>query len=202
MRGARNRGHLADAGDAAQDDGGHRRRREQPGHHIWGSEIRLQDVSEGVRLHRVAGDERGEAEGDGEEHRHPPPALAHAPLDVVHRAAGHRALVLVGLGVHVAVALGQRHLRELRGRAEQRRHPHPEQRPRPAVVDRPRCPRDVADAHGGRQSGGEGLEVRHVSRGRRGRRSGPRLPRTRGRDAATGRTLAALSGRRRPPAGQ
>ena len=85
-------------------------------------------------------------------------------FDVVHRAAGDGAFVLVGLGGDFPVSLGQRHLGELGCRAEQCGHPHPEKGARPAVVDGPGRASDVTDTDRGRQRGGQGLEMRNVSR--------------------------------------
>ena len=101
---------MADTGDTAKNDSGDQRRRDETGHHVREPEIGLHRVSQGVGLDRVAGDERGKTKRDGEEDRHPFPPGAQAVFDVVHRAAGHGALMLVGLGADLAVLLGQRHL--------------------------------------------------------------------------------------------
>ena len=164
MSGAQHRGDTADPGDAAQNDRRDHAGREQTGRDVRGPEGGLHRVGQRVGLDGVSGNERGEPKRHGEEGRHPLPLAAEAALDVVHRAACHGARMLMGLGADLAVLLGQRHLGELRRHAQQRRHPHPEQGSRAAVVDGQGRPGDVADAHRGGEGGGEGLEVGDVAR--------------------------------------
>ena len=157
---------LSDSGNATDDYRCDDRGRHQAGDQVRDSETRSQRVGESVGLNRIPCEEGGGAQHDGEENRQRSPLGAQSPLDVIHGAARHCALPLGTTlrFLHVAITLGQGDLGELRRHPQQCSHPHPEERARPAPMDGPCSACDVADSHGGRQRGGEGLEVRNVSR--------------------------------------
>ena len=145
-------GELGDAGDAADDHQRKQRRHENGGDQRVEIESAFKSSGDVVDLRQVAGAEGAEHRGDGEQHRQP--FQLEALFHVVHRPAGDGAV----LG-DAAVLVRQGDLNELARHAEESRHPHPEQRRRPAKMEGEGHAADIARADGAGKRRGQGLEV-------------------------------------------
>ena len=153
------RGHLGNAPKAADGDRRDQHREGDIRHETRHAEGELCRVYNGVDLRECPDAE------EGNEHRRTREKsceraifLPHAVTDVVHRAAGNVA-ALVGR----AVLHGEQALRVLRRHAEERCHPHPEDCPRAADLDRRRDTDDIARADGRGERDAKCLKARHVA---------------------------------------
>ena len=118
----------------------------------------MEGVADGVGLDHVAHEAQGQDDGHGEKACQ---ELAEAALesrpDVIDGAACGVAVVVGG-----AVGLGQDGLAVDGGHAEKGAEPHPEDGPGAAGVEGRGAAGDVAGAHLGGDSGGQGLEGTHA----------------------------------------
>ena len=157
------RRHPSDPLDAADDDEAQEQRQDAAAQPMGDAEGGGEAGCHAVRLGHVAGTESAYHRRQCEQHRQPfevrfleegsharcAPALeecrqgcvGEAAFHVVHRPAGDFALV-----VRDAVFVRNGHLHELRGHANERGGPHPEQRRRPAEMNGQRHAGDVAGA--------------------------------------------------------
>ena len=115
----------------------------------------LERSGDGVGLHHVADEAEGDDDRNGEEHRQLP--AAEALGDVVGRAAGDVALIVLGL-----VGLGEHGFCEDGGHAEEGRDPHPEDGAGAAHGDGRGRSGEVAGADLRGDGRGEGLEGAHA----------------------------------------
>ena len=150
LAGFRDRTHPSQNHDRGQH--GHDQPRDPRGH----VEGILHESRHGVGLHRVPDPERGHCGQRGE--HHPEPALFHAPLQHVHRAAGKTTPGNLHPVFHTEDRLGI-----FRRNAEDPRQPHPENGPRPARGHCGGDPDDVPCADRRRQCGHERPPVADVT---------------------------------------
>ncbi len=106
---------------------------------MWHSEI-FHTVSHRIGLYHIPNPECGQGSEHTEDHRQPFP-LGTQPLLYVHHRAAHHGLTLFALTVVTA----QNHLGELGSHADQPRHEHPEDCPRPTDSDCRSHSSDIAD---------------------------------------------------------
>ena len=156
--GRQDRGHLADSADAANDyqsDKGGEDQRRVDGRN---AELALDLIGECIGLVHASTAERADGRAAGEQQRHPFPALAEPQLDVVHRAAGDRAI-----RIDLAMSYGQGALDILQRHAEEGGEPHPEERARASQPDAYRHAGDIADADRRRKGCRQRLEVLEIT---------------------------------------
>ena len=158
--GHQQRGHLADALDAAERNQRDDKGDQNTGHHGRHMEEVAQRTGDFAALGNVADAERSKAAQQAEDDGHPFPAFADAVFDVVHRAAVIDALFILHAILHRQDDLGI-----LGDHAEEGRNPHPEHGTGAARKDGARDAGDVAGADRagqGRRHGLEGRDVRAV----------------------------------------
>ena len=145
--------------EAADRDRRDEERQDRVRRRLREAERELHAVDDGVDLRERADAEKRHADArEREERRERLPFLAHAISDIEHRAAGDLAFLIDRAVLDREQALGI-----LRRHAEERRHPHPEDRARAADLHCRRDADDIARADRRRERHAERLEARDVA---------------------------------------